>query len=106
MSARALIAVCLVSSGCYTQEEYLTDQADATCTWYERCGNLGTLGYASWQECFDEVSAWDEADPPECAEYDAGMARECVEGISALACEYDPADYPAACASVCGAEAG
>lgn len=91
----------LMLGGCYTHEEYLVDEASATCSWYERCDNLGTLGYASWQECFDEVSAWDELAPRACEAYDPGMARDCVAGIEALPCTYEPADYPAACASVC-----
>jgi hypothetical protein len=101
MIQRLITLSALLVGGCYSQEEYLIDQADATCGWYDRCDLLGTLGYASMQECVDEAAAWNEADPPVCEDYDGGAAKDCVRAWQELACGVSPAEYPPECGDIC-----
>jgi hypothetical protein len=101
MTLRLITLSWLLVGGCYSYEEYLIDQSDATCGWYERCDLLGTLGYDSYQECVDEAAAWNEADPEECVDYDGGAAKDCVRAWLELPCGVSPSEYPPECGDIC-----
>lgn len=92
----------LLLLGCYSQEEFVSDENAAICGWYERCDLIGTLGYDDAADCTAELNAWDEQEPPVCKGYDAGAASECVEGYALIDCEAEGTPtYPAACDDAC-----
>ncbi|MCB9765299.1 MAG: hypothetical protein H6739_36330 [Alphaproteobacteria bacterium] len=90
-------------AGCYPYEDYLADENAATCDWWQRCDMLGPLGYDDVDDCVSEAEGWDAQDPPDCEVYDAGAAKDCVEGLQQMACGEETPEYPAACAQACSA---
>ncbi len=99
---RWLVPAAFLVSGCYTQEKYNEDLAQANCDWYDRCELLTTLGFESVDDCLSEYAAWSDEDAEACEDYDANAAKDCVAGLEALGCGEDRAEnYPAACADVC-----
>lgn len=98
----ALLALLPLLAACYSQEEFIVDENDAICGWYERCDFLGTLGFADKADCVSELDAWDLEDPPECGDFDGGAAQACVEGYANLSCASDGTpSVPADCEDVC-----
>ena len=85
-------------SGCYTQNRYQGDQAEALCQLYESCGYLESVGVTTYKECVNVMSGG----TLQCDGYDAGAASDCVDGINTLTCERHAEGYwPSACNEVC-----
>ena len=105
MRWRLLLAAAVGASGCYKEDEYLADFADAYCGWLERCEHLETIGYDSVDDCGEERLLKNEQDIESfgavCAEYDPKAAKECVEGLEAQECVELESIYPEACQSAC-----
>ena len=95
-----LTALLLLASGCYGQNKYRQDHANARCGLYEECGYLTYIGVDSYDEC---VAAMIEGEY-QCEGYNASAAAECVDGLEALTCEnFEVGYYPEACLDVCDA---
>lgn len=88
--------------GCYTHEEFLQEDAQVTCEWFERCDMMGSLGYEGLDDCVQEWGAWNEADPPVCEGFDAGAAQDCVDSKAVYTCSDEAEQYATACDEVCG----
>jgi hypothetical protein len=85
---------------CYSQDTFTAEWNQARCTTYERCDDLGGLGYSDVDACVTAHDGWSEQDDV-CKDFDASAARECVEGWEQLACDALASDHPAACESWC-----
>jgi hypothetical protein len=98
----------LVLSGCYSEDDYQEDWTTVNCEWYDDCQLLDTLNYESVEDCVDEGMRKYEQDQEEgvetCPVYDSAAAKECIEGIEALACDERSSNFPQACDEVCTAE--
>ena len=91
----------LMSVGCYSQSSYTEDVSVAFCTLYDDCDYLEVQQIADYDECIDVVSVSHDPENRDC-DWDAGMAKDCVEGINQMTCDdlYD-SDYPLACDKTC-----
>jgi hypothetical protein len=106
-----MIALLLfVSTGCFSPETFVEAKINATCTWYQRCAILVSLGFETdgepdLAECIDDMTANAEQSGEmgeTCEPYDRGAAKDCVDELNDAGCE-DNFSYPAACSEACPA---
>ena len=88
----------LLAVSCYSYEDYLEEQATATCELYEDCELLSYLGCDDIDCCKSSMLE----DPYECEDFSSDAADECLAGVSSLDCEsFLAGSYPTSCAEVC-----
>ena len=101
MSPRILIATALLSSACYSQDQYLEESSTARCALYEECGWLSYVDAADYDECVEILSSADKA----CASYSPQAAQICVDELLVLSCsDYESGSFPTACLDACTSE--
>lgn len=105
MTPRFPIALMVFAAACgYAEADYIVDEAEAACVFTVEC--YPGL-YDSIEDC---VTATQSVTPPAGCSFDGDAAKECVEGLEAMACPEEGAApaFPAACDAVyaeCDADA-
>jgi len=100
--ATGMLSLCLVA-GCYNEDKFTADNAQATCEWWDRCDLLDVLDYDDVVDCVTEVQS--EAEDGQgkdgiCPNFDSSAAKSCVKEIEERGCE-DGFDTPSICADAC-----
>lgn len=105
MTHHFFVAVVLLTAACgYAETDYVIDEAEAACMFTVEC--YPGL-YDSVEDC---VIVNQNVAPAAGCSFDSDAAKECVEGVEAMACPEEGAApaFPAACDAVyteCQAEA-
>lgn len=98
---RLLTLTLLMTAGCYSKSNFTEDVSTAFCTLYDDCDYLEVQQFDDYDECYDNVTVNMDPENQDC-DWDAGAAKECVEGINAMSCdELYAADFPFACNQYC-----
>jgi len=90
-------------SGCYNQDTFTSDLAQATCEWWDRCDLLEVLAYEDVTDCVDETQSEaidGQGEDGLCPDFDRGAAKDCVEEINARSCT-GGFDTPSVCELAC-----
>lgn len=79
--------------GCgWSWDRYIEEKQQATCQMLVDCEYADIYGWSTVDDCLTaQQSSADAAADSECADYDGGAAKKCVEAYLALSCE----DFPA-----------
>jgi hypothetical protein len=98
---RLLTLTMMMTFGCYSKSSYTEDVSTAFCTLYDDCDYLEVQQIDDYDACIPVVSESQDPENRDC-DWDAGAAKECVEGINMMTCDdlYD-SDYPLACEKTC-----
>ena len=104
--AFALLCTCAVLvAGCYGQNRFATDFAEANCLLYTDCEVLDDFGFDSQETCEATTSEAYTKDADGCESYDHKAARDCVDGVNQMICEDIPGHtYPEACLTACSSD--
>lgn len=91
-----LLVAAGLSACAYGEDVYAEDYAEASCEFTVQC--YPDL-HASVEACLETVTIGEGTDA---CTYDAGAARDCVDGVREMACPEEGAfpEFPAACANV------
>ena len=100
MRAWMLPVVLLI--GCYSENKFAEDWATANCTLYDDCDYLSYQSFSDFEECYDEEVVDLHPDSQSDCDYDAKLAKTCVENVNQMSCEdlYE-GDFPTACSKAC-----
>ena len=86
--------------GCYDYDTFADDLLQTSCDKMQECEMF--TDYFTYDDCLALGDIEDTSTEPwECADYDGGAAKDCVDEYAAIACEDLASGAPAICDSVC-----
>ena len=100
--ATGVLSFCLLT-GCYNEDKFTADHAQATCEWWDRCDLLEVLDYTDVDDCVAEVQS--EAEDGQgtdgiCPDFNSSAAKNCIQEVEDRGCE-EGFDTPSVCADAC-----
>ena len=91
-----------LAAGCYGQDRFASDFAEANCLLYSDCEVLDDFGFDGIEQCEATTSESYTKESGGCDSYDREAARDCVDGVNQMICEDIPGNtYPEACLTAC-----
>jgi hypothetical protein len=93
-------------TGCYNQDKFTTDFAQATCDWWDRCDLLEVLAYEDVPDCVDETESEaidGQGEDGLCPGFNSSAAKDCIAAMNERGCE-EGFDTPSVCEEACSEE--